>query len=193
VYNINNVASLSLSIFLGIDIGIYFGFNILKETSKGWSRLGVTIQCNIIGNKYIVMIERMFLRIFSGLSVLIIMNNYLTNIITLFNYENNIIGYIIIPFLGYRAFKRCLSETLSFSLHLSLLICLIAINTNNIASGCLVVLMMPPFPPNTYLTIVSIFQIPPKANHKNESLYQILYMFVTLVGLCLHFLSLGTL
>jgi hypothetical protein len=135
----------------------------------------------------------MLLRVLSGISVLLIMNNYLTNIISLFTYENNIIAYIIIPFLGYRAFKRCLSETLSFSLHLSLLICLIAINTNNVASGCLVVLMMPPFPPSSYLAIVSIFQIPPKANHKNECLYQILYMFVTLFGLCLHFLSLGTL
>jgi ABC-type polysaccharide/polyol phosphate export permease len=138
------------------------------------------------------MIQRSLLRVFSGLSILFIINNYLSSILSLFDYQNNIIAYIIVPILSYRSFKRCLSETYSFSLHLSLLICLIAINTGNVASGCLLVLMMPPFPPNTYQTIVSIFQIPPKAIHKNECLYQIFYMFGSLVGLCLHFLSLGT-
>jgi hypothetical protein len=162
-----NLSNVSLSIFLGIDIGIYFGFNILKELGKGWSRFGINVHCRIISYNALLLVQRILLRIFSGLSILLILNNNISDIISLFNYQTNIIGYIIIPLLGYRSFKRCISETTSFSLHLSLLICLIAINTGNIASGCLLVLMMPPFPANPYLAIASIFQIPPKATHKN--------------------------
>lgn len=114
-----------------------------------------------------LLINRILLRVFSGLCVLLIMKNYLFNVLTEFNYQVNIISYIIIPILGYRSFKRCISETTSFSLHLSMLICLIAINTGYVSAGCLVVLMMPPFPSNSYQTLVSVFQIPPKAQHKN--------------------------
>ena len=152
----------------------------------------MNINCKLIKYNYLLLINRILLRVFSGLCVLFIMDNYLSTILTGFNYKTNIISYIIIPILGYRSFKRCISETTSFSLHLSFLICLIAINTGYASAGCLVVLMMPPFPSNSYQTLVSIFQIPPKAHHKNECAYQVLYFFGTLIGLCLHFLSLGS-
>lgn len=167
LYQLASLENVSLSIFLGIDIGIYFVFGILKEMGKGWSRFGINIHCKLVNYNAILFIQRILLRTFSGLSILLIMNNYVGDIISLFNYDSRIIGYIIIPFLGYRSFKRCISETTSFSLHLSLLICLICINAGNVASGCLLVLMMPPFPSNPYLAISSIFQIPPKAMHKN--------------------------
>ena len=163
----------SLSLFLGIDIGIYFGCNLLKELSKGWSRFGINVHCTIVNYNALLLLQRILLRALSGLSVLLIMTNYLSNFVSLFNYDSGIIGYIIVPFLGYRSFKRCISEATSFSLHLSLLLCLIAINTGNAAGGCLLVLMMPPFPSNPYLAVLSIFQIPAKATHKNECSYQI--------------------
>lgn len=159
---------------------------------KGWSRFGINFHCKIVNYNALLFMQRILLRTFSGLSILIIMNNNLGDVASLFNYDSRIIAYIVVPFLGYRSFKRCISSTLSFSLHLSLLICLIAINTGNVASGCLLVLMMPPYPASPYLAIASIFQIPPKAVHKDECLYQIFYVFATLIGLCLHFLSLGT-
>jgi len=193
LYHLASLKEVSLSLFLGIDIGIYFGFNLLKELSKGWSRFGINVHCTILNYNALLLLQRMLLRTFSGLSVLLIMANYLSNFVSLFNYDSTIIGYIIVPFLGYRSFKRCISEANSFSLHLSLLLCLIAINTGNVAGGCLLVLMMPPFPSSPYLAILSIFQIPAKATHKNECLYQIFYGFCTTIGLCLHFLSLGTL
>lgn len=157
----------SLSTFLAIDIAIYFGFNILRELSKGWSMFGFSIHCKALRFNTITVIQRVLLRIFSAICVLIIMKSYINTVVSQFSYSQNILGYIIVPFLGYRSFKRCASETTSFSLHLSFLICLIAINSNNVASGCLAVLMMPPFPANPYQTIMSIFQIPPKAMHKN--------------------------
>jgi hypothetical protein len=167
LYQLADLKAVTLSIFLGIDIGVYFGLNVLKELAKGWSRFGINVHCKIVNYNALLLIQRILLRVFSGLCILLIMSNYLADITSLFNYETNIIGYIIVPFLGYRSFKRCISETTSFSLHLSLLICLIAINTGSVASGCLLVLMMPPFPPSPYLAILSIFQIPPKATHKN--------------------------
>jgi hypothetical protein len=51
--------------------------------------------------------------------------------------------------------------------------------------------MMPPFPNNFYMAFASIFQIPPKAKHENECCYQVLYFMSTLMGICLHLLSLG--
>ena len=193
LYHLANLKDVSLSLFLSIDIGIYFGFNLLRELSRGWSRFGVNIHCKIISYNALLLVQRILLRVFSSLSVLLIMTNYLSSCVSLFNYGSNIIAYIIVPFLGYRSFKRCISEATSFSLHLSLLICLIAFSAGDVGSGCVLVLMMPPFPANPYLAILSIFQIPAKAAHKNECLYQVFYSFCTIIGVCLHLLSLGTL
>jgi hypothetical protein len=109
LYQLADLKAISLSIFLGIDIGVYFGFNILKELSKGWSRFGINVHCKIVNYNALLLIQRILLRVFSGLSILLIMNNYTSDIVSLFNYDSNIIGYIIIPFLGYRSFKRCIS------------------------------------------------------------------------------------
>jgi hypothetical protein len=109
LYRLATLKDVSLSIFLGIDIGVYFGFNILKEMGKGWSRFGINVHCKIINYNAILIIQRILLRVFSGLSILLILNNNIDDIISLFNYQSNIIGYIIIPLLGYRSFKRCLS------------------------------------------------------------------------------------
>lgn len=109
LYQLADLQGVSLSIFLGIDIGVYFGFNVLKELAKGWSRFGINIHCKLVNYNALLLIQRILLRVFSGLSILLILNNYMSDIISLFNYETNIIGYIIIPFLGYRSFKRCIS------------------------------------------------------------------------------------
>lgn len=109
LYHLANLKDVSLSIFLGIDIGVYFGFNILKEMGKGWSRFGINVHCKLINYNALLIIQRMSLRIFSGLSVLLILTIYIGDVVSLFNYQSNIIGYIIIPFLGYRSFKRCIS------------------------------------------------------------------------------------
>lgn len=109
LYKLADLKRASLSLVLGIDIGVYFGFNLLKELAKGWSRFGINVHCKIINYNALLLVQRILLRLFSGLSILLIMNNYLTDITSLFNYENDIIDYIIIPFLGFRSFKRCIS------------------------------------------------------------------------------------
>ena len=75
--------------------------------------------------------------------------------------------YIIIPFLAYRSFKRCLTYTTSLSLHGSLLIALISIQSGRAGGGTLLALIMPPLLSNPYHAIISIFTIPPKAVHRN--------------------------
>ena len=53
--------------------------------------------------------------------------------------------------------------------------------------------MMPPFSPNGWVAFISIFRIPHKLRHNNECFYQLFYIMATLIGLALHYLSLGTL
>lgn len=193
IYSKSDLSSAKLSILLAIDIGLYFFFKLVKECISGWSHVGLTIQISFLKYSYVALVERILLRITAGLCMLLILVNYEYEYTSMFQYQQRIINYIVIPFLGYRSFKRVLSETTSFSLHISLLICLVLINTGFSGQGCLLVLMMPPFPSNCFLAFVSIFSIPPKARHKNESYYQILYMIVTVIGVCLHYLSLGIL
>ncbi len=56
LYQLVDLKSISLSIFLGIDIGLYFVFNILKELSKGWSRFGLNLHCKIINYNALLLI-----------------------------------------------------------------------------------------------------------------------------------------
>lgn len=193
IYSKSDLSSAKLSILLGIDIGLYFFFNVVKECISGWSRFGLTIQISCLKYGQVALVERILLRIVAGLCMLLILVNYKDDYTSMFAYDQRIMGYIIIPILGFRSFKRTLSETTSFSLHVSFLICLALINTGFVGQGCLLVLMMPPFPSNCFLAFVSIFSIPPKAKHKNECCYQIVYLIVTIIGVCLHYLSLGIL
>jgi hypothetical protein len=125
--------------------------------------------------------------------MVIILSNYQDDFLDRFSFSDRVVFYVLLPFLAYRSFKRCLTYTTSFSLHLSLLICLIAVNSGREGGGCLLALIMPPLPANPLLAMVSIFTIPPKAIHKNECCYQIAYFTLSLIGLALYILSLGTL
>lgn len=99
--------------------------------------------------------------------MLVILNQYQPDYLGRFGYNSTVSNYIIIPFLAYRSFKRCLAYTTSLSLHGSLLIALISLHSGRVGGGTLLALIMPPLPSNPYHAIVSIFTIPPKAVHKN--------------------------
>ena len=99
--------------------------------------------------------------------MVVILTKYQSDYVDRFGYEANISNYIIIPFLAYRSFKRCLTYTTSLSLHGSLLIALISIQSGRAGGGTLLALIMPPLLSNPYHAIMSIFTIPPKAVHRN--------------------------
>lgn len=193
IYKLADLPSANLTVLLVIDIAIYVIMNIVKETLKGRSFLGCIFSWQCLRLKHVMMVERVLLRIISALSILVIHINYSRHYLSILPYESHLLITIAIPILGYRSFKRCLSETTSFSLHLSLLLCLILINSGAEAEGTLLVLLMPPFPSNPWSALLSIFRIPKKLQHKNECFYQILYLLGSLIGLALHFLSFGTL
>ena len=158
---------------------------------KGWSYSGLIINCECVRLNYINAAQRIILRIISALCVLTIMKNHSNDFLSLFPYNIDILSYVFYPFLGYRSFKRCVSSTTTFSLHLSFLLCLILINSNMVAQGTLIVLIMPPFPYWFWTAFTSIFNIPPKLRRPKECLYQILYFFLSLLGIVLYFATLG--
>ena len=127
----------------------------------------------------------------SALCILIITFNYSNDFLSLFPYDPNLTIKAIYPFLAFRSFKRCITQTTSFSLHLSLLICLVLINSGMTAQGTLVALIMPPFPNWIWSAFTSIFTIPPKLLHKNECCLQVGYFFSSLFGIIIYLGSLG--
>lgn len=108
----------------------------------------------------------MSLRVISALCILVILTNHTKEFYSILPYDQGILITVALPFLAYRSFKRCISQTSSFSLHVSLLICLIAVNTGAVAEGTLLVLVMPPFPSSAWIALLSIFRIPKKLIHK---------------------------
>ena len=158
---------------------------------KGWSYFGFIFNVQCIRINYINAIHRIIQRIVAALCVLIVMFNYYNDFLGLFPYNSALVAKAIYPFLGFRSFKRCITYTNSFSLHFSILICLILVNTGRTAEGTLILLIMPPFPNWIWSAFASIFTIPKKLVHKNECCYQIAYFFLSLLGILLYFGSLG--
>ena len=129
--------------------------------ARAWSRSGCVIQLGSLNHRVLLAIERIILRVVSAVAVMTIMVNYREQWTNRFNFSQSIMDYVVIPLLGYRAFKRTMSQTNTFSLHISMLVGLILINNGLEGTGTLLVLVMPPFPPNPYLTIVGIFCMGP--------------------------------
>jgi hypothetical protein len=166
---------------------------LLKEALKGWSYFGLSLNVRCFRVTYVQGASRVLLRIISGVTVLHIMMNYSSQFLSLIPFDVNFLSYVALPFLGYRSFKRSISETTSFSLHLSFLLGLLMALGDRPAQGALLILAMPPYPAWIWSSFVSIFSIPPKLVHPNECARQLGYLLLSLLGFCLYFLSLGVL
>ncbi len=70
--------------------------------------------------------------------------------------------YFFIPFLIYRSYKRSLSNSITFSFHFSVAICLYLVLNSHCLEGILSILFFPPLPQNFLMVFLSPFLIPPK-------------------------------
>ena len=114
---------------LVVDVAVYVLGQGVKEMFKAWSYLGINTGFEgIVKYRHIAMLQRMMLRFISGLSVLLLLLQHQKALYSL-NYPIYVIIRVALPFLAYRTFKRTISQTTTLSLHLSLLLALILINT----------------------------------------------------------------
>ncbi len=111
-----------------------------------------------------MILKRLVLRISTALCFIAIANN--SNFLD-FEQQlsiNLLSQKLFYSILLFRAFKRSLSNPSSFSLHLSVLLALVLLESGSVSleAAELIILLMPPLPSNFYLTLVAPFIIPTK-------------------------------
>ena len=155
-----DLSNVNVKVLLGIDVGLYLGFGLLKEFVKGWSFFGLSFKMGCLKINTVLIVQRVVLRLVSALCVLVIFVNYMYDFLALLPFNLNVLYYTAVPFFGMRIFKRCVAESVSFTLHFSLFLSLILFSLDKVGQASLVVLMMPLYPNWIWSAFLSVFQIP---------------------------------
>lgn len=141
-----DLKTVNVQIVLFVDIGLATLFLLMDWMAQ----LHQVFSDWIIKN-----IQRFALRLISGFTVLLLILQYAPLFGTVLLLDQNLVNYIVVPFIGYRSFKRTISISTTYSLHISILICLILHLCGAGTQGALAMLMFPPLPPNFLRSLFS--------------------------------------
>jgi hypothetical protein len=174
-----NPSSTDIMVVLGIDIGVYLICMLLLDLGKGRTHFG-TLGNPTLNTSLAKTAIHFTLRTMTDISFTLLCYN--AHIQTLFMY-----GYwheLSLRILTYRSYKRSIYNPLSFSIPLSFLLSLIFSQS---ISLFWIPLLMIPLPDLLSMQLFSLFTIPKKNLHRNETLYKVMYFLASMIGwlLCL--------